>query len=216
MITSSRNSLNFKTIVSKIFYLCFIMARLIEFDEEQAIQKAMEVFWKKGYAATSMRDLTDAMQINSSSLYNTIGDKHRLFVRCIKHYIKMRIDAVEQRYISFASPIQALESFIKDAADIITTEPNSCLCVKATFEIEGDDPEIQAIITSYDNFTHRFLKDLVEKAQSQHQIGQNENADTVADYLVSTFIGWYNSFILHQDRNKILNMADFIIRQLRR
>lgn len=191
------------------------MARLVEFDEEQAIQKAMEVFWKKGYAATSMRDLTDAMQINSSSLYNTIGDKHRLFIRCIKHYTKMRIRAAEQRYTNFASPIQALENFIRDAADIITTEPNSCMCVKATFEIEGDDPEIQVVVNAYDDFTHQLLKGLIENSQNEGEIDRSENADTVADYLTSVFIGWYNSFVLHKDRTKIINMAEFIIRQLR-
>jgi TetR/AcrR family transcriptional repressor of nem operon len=191
------------------------MARLVEFDEEQAIQKAMEVFWKKGYAATSMRDLTDAMQINSSSLYNTIGDKHQLFIRCIKHYTKMRIRAVEQRYTNFASPIQALENFIKDAADIITTEPNSCMCIKATFEIEGEDPEIQVVVNAYDDFTHQFLKSLIENSQNEGEIDRSENADTIADYLTSVFIGWYNSFVLHKDRTKIINMAEFIIRQLR-
>ncbi|WP_449398631.1 TetR/AcrR family transcriptional regulator [Chryseobacterium wanjuense] len=66
------------------------MARNIEFNEEVAIQKAMEVFWEKGYYATSMRDLTDAMKINSSSLYNTIGDKHQLFLKCIDHYIAVK------------------------------------------------------------------------------------------------------------------------------
>lgn len=63
------------------------MARNVEFSEEIAIQRAMEVFWKKGYLGASMRDLTDAMQINSSSLYNTIGDKRELFVRCIRSYV---------------------------------------------------------------------------------------------------------------------------------
>ncbi|MEH6305628.1 TetR/AcrR family transcriptional regulator [Olivibacter sp. CPCC 100613] len=191
------------------------MARLVAFDEERAIQKAMEVFWKKGYAATSMRDLTDAMQINSSSLYNTIGDKHQLFVRCIRHYTKMRIQAIEQRYADLGSSIQVLENFIKDAADIITTEPNSCMCIKATFEIEGDNPDIQAVINAYDDFTHQFLKNLIEHAQNQGEIDGNESADTIADYLNSLFIGWYNSFVLHKNRNKILNMAGFAIRHLR-
>ena len=54
------------------FQICItfeqIMARNVEFDEERAIQKAMEVFWKKGYSGASMRDLTGAMQINASSL----------------------------------------------------------------------------------------------------------------------------------------------------
>lgn len=191
------------------------MARLVAFDEERAIQKAMAVFWKKGYAATSMRDLTDAMQINSSSLYNTIGDKHQLFVRCIRHYTKMRIQAIEQRYADLGSSIQVLENFIKDAADIITTEPNSCMCIKATFEIEGDNPDIQAVINAYDDFTHQFLKNLIEHAQNQGEIDGNESADTIADYLNSLFIGWYNSFVLHKNRNKILNMAGFAIRHLR-
>jgi TetR/AcrR family transcriptional repressor of nem operon len=56
------------------------MARNREFNEQEAIKRAMDVFWKKGYNGASMRDLTDAMQINSSSLYNSIGDKHKLFV----------------------------------------------------------------------------------------------------------------------------------------
>jgi len=64
------------------------MARNIEFDEDKAIQKAMAVFWKKGFGGTTMRDLTEAMDINSSSLYNTIGDKHQLFVKCISNYTK--------------------------------------------------------------------------------------------------------------------------------
>ncbi|MEY8760892.1 TetR/AcrR family transcriptional regulator [Chryseobacterium tongliaoense] len=192
------------------------MARSLEFDEEQAVRKAMEVFWKKGYTSTSMRDLTDAMQINSSSLYNTIGDKQKLFIRCIKHYTEMRIRATEERYKNYDSPLQALENFIRDGADIITTEPNSCLCIKATFETDGENVEIQAIINAYDNFNHQFLQNLIQSAQDLHEIPDNEPADTIADYLGSVFIGWYNSFVLYQDRSKILNMADFVIRQLKR
>lgn len=192
------------------------MARLLEFDEEKAVQKAMEVFWEKGYASTSMRDLTDAMQINSSSLYNTIGDKQKLFIKCIKNYTDMRIRATENRYKNFDSPLQVLESFIRDAADIITTEPNSCLCIKATFETEGKNPEIQKIVNSYDNFNHQFLQNLIQNAQDLGEISNDEAAMNIADYLGSVFIGWYNSFVLYQDRNKILSMADFVIRQLKR
>ncbi|MDQ1161084.1 TetR/AcrR family transcriptional repressor of nem operon [Chryseobacterium sp. SORGH_AS 447] len=192
------------------------MARLLEFDEEQAIQKAMEVFWKKGYASTSMRDLTDAMQINSSSLYNTIGDKQKLFIRCIKNYTDMRIRATEERYKEYGSPIEALENFIRDAAHIITTEPSSCLCIKATFETEGENPEIQAAVNAYDHFNHQFLQNLIEKAQNAGEISTDEDAGIIADHLGSVLIGWYNSFVLHQDSRKITDMADFVIRQLKR
>ena len=191
------------------------MARTREFDEEQVIQKAMEVFWKKGYASTSMRDLSQAMQINSSSLYNSIGDKHQLFMRSLRHYTDTRIKAVKKRYANFDSSMQALENFIIDAANTIITEPNSCMCVRATFEIEGDDTAIQSIINDYDNFTYQFLKSLIEDAQNENSIRIKEDAGLIADYLIGIFIGWYNSFIMYHDGKKIQNMANFIIRQLK-
>ncbi|WP_027380690.1 TetR/AcrR family transcriptional regulator [Chryseobacterium daeguense] len=192
------------------------MARLVEFDEKEAIEKAMKVFWKKGYASTSMRDLTDAMQINSSSLYNTIGDKKQLFIKCIKNYTQFRIQSIEERYKHWGSPFEALENFIRDAANIITTEPNTCLCLKTTFETEGGNAEINTIINSYDHFNHQFIKNLIEKAQHLNEMPKNGNPEMISDYLMSVVSGWYNSFVLHQNPDKILDMAEFVIRQLKR
>jgi len=90
------------------------MGRNVEFNEATAIQKAMEVFWKKGYNGASLRDLTDAMQINSSSLYNTIGDKHELFVRCIKNYTETKMDEALKRAESASSPLAAIINLIND------------------------------------------------------------------------------------------------------
>ena len=62
------------------------MARPLEFDRNQALEKAMEVFWTQGYKATSVNDLTQAMGVSKSSLYGTFGGKHALFIECIKFY----------------------------------------------------------------------------------------------------------------------------------
>lgn len=191
------------------------MPRNQEFNESEVIQKAMEVFWKNGYSATSTRDLTEAMQINISSLYNSIGDKHQLFIRCIKHYAEIRIKALEARVATYPSPFNALESLIKDAANTIVTEPNSCMCVKATFESEGDDPEVNSAINTYNDYVHDFIKRMVINAQESGEIRKTENADTVADYLDSLFTGWYNSFVLHRDRDRIIQMADYAIGSLK-
>jgi TetR/AcrR family transcriptional repressor of nem operon len=190
------------------------MARSVEFDEEEVIQKATAVFWKKGYSATSMRDLTDAMQINISSLYNTIGDKRQVFIKCIKHYTEVRMRALEQRAANFDSSFAALDAFIKDAAHTITTDPNSCMCVKTAFEIEGADADVQKVINDYNNYIHLLLKRMITDAQKAGDISKNEDADTIANYLDSLFTGWYNSFIMYQDRNKILEMANYVTRHL--
>ena len=59
------------------------MPRPKEFNPDDAIEKAMQVFWHKGYEATSMEDLLSAMDLNRGSLYNTFGDKRQLFLKVI-------------------------------------------------------------------------------------------------------------------------------------
>jgi TetR/AcrR family transcriptional regulator, transcriptional repressor for nem operon len=62
------------------------MARHKEFDRDEALQKAMEVFWTRGYEAASIQDLVANMGINRQSLYDTFGDKHALFLQALDRY----------------------------------------------------------------------------------------------------------------------------------
>ena len=62
------------------------MARHKEFDRDEALQKAMEVFWSRGYEAASIQDLVEHMGINRQSLYDTFGDKHALFLQALDRY----------------------------------------------------------------------------------------------------------------------------------
>ena len=64
------------------------MARPQEFDTEQALKQAIDLFWKNGYERTSLNDLLKQMQIQRSSFYNRFGDKHSLFVQALDHYMK--------------------------------------------------------------------------------------------------------------------------------
>src|SRR5690606_11589067 len=102
------------------------MARSVEFDEQLAISRAMDVFWKKGYNGATMRDLTEAMGISSSSLYNTIGDKHQLFLKSIKYYTESSMAAARKQLQPIKSPLKAIEKFILSSVYAITNEPNSC------------------------------------------------------------------------------------------
>ena len=66
------------------------MPRAKEFDPEMVLDKAMDLFWTKGYEATSIKALVDHMGINRFSLYSTFGDKHQLFLRaCDRYHEKM-------------------------------------------------------------------------------------------------------------------------------
>ena len=65
-----------------------VIGRPREFDREAALQAAMLVFWRKGFAATSMNDLCDAMGIRSPSLYAAFGSKEALYLEAMEHYVK--------------------------------------------------------------------------------------------------------------------------------
>ena len=60
------------------------MARPKEFDVDDALQQALELFWRKGYEATSVQDLVAAMGIQKASLYGTFGDKHSLYMKALQ------------------------------------------------------------------------------------------------------------------------------------
>lgn len=190
------------------------MARNVEFDEAAAIQKAMEVFWKKGYNATSLRDLTDAMKINSSSLYNTIGDKQELFVRCVQHYTDIRKQDWDKRLASERSPLAILTDYIHEAVNIIINGEYSCMAVKSAFEVATNDERVKKILAADDQRSYQFLHDLIKKAMDKGEIRDDEDPALIADYFNSTWTGWYESFILHGDPIKIKRMAEYFIKQL--
>jgi TetR/AcrR family transcriptional repressor of nem operon len=190
------------------------MARNIEFDEDAAIQKAMEVFWKKGYNATSMRDLTDAMQINSSSLYNTIGDKRQLFVKCIRNYTQRRMQNARQHSAGVKSPLKAIINFINNSVNTILYEKNSCLAIKITFELAATDLEVQAILKEDNDFTHGFLLSLVQRAIEKKEMDASTDEEMITDYILNCFTGWYESYILNKDEARIKKMAKYLITQI--
>ncbi len=201
--------------VSDIFLsLQRIMARNVEFDEQLAVSKAMDVFWRKGYNGTTMRDLTEAMGINSSSLYNTIGDKHELFIRSIKHYTESRMKEAVKQLEPIKSPIKAIEKFIQSSVYVITNEPNSCLAIKTTFEVAASDEQVQKIIKADNEFTYNLLNGLVEKAIQKGEIKVSRDAAMLTDYIINHFSGWHEFFIINKDKDRIKNMATFLIKQL--
>ncbi|MCC8409161.1 TetR/AcrR family transcriptional regulator [Mucilaginibacter sp. UR6-1] len=190
------------------------MARNIAFNEEEAIQKAMDVFWEKGYKGTSLRDLTDAMKINSSSLYNTIGDKQELFVKCVKHYTEIRKRDLDKRLAGTDSPFSILVKYIDDAVNVIISGENSCMAVKAAFEVATNDKRVKDILKEDSDYAYRFLHQLIKKAIENGEISDEEDPELLADYFISVWAGWYESYILHKDPIKIKKMARYFIRQI--
>src|ERR1700744_4715154 len=80
------------------------MARPRQFDEETALDAALQLFWQKGYVNTSVDDLLTAMGVNRWSMYNTFGDKEALFLKALERYARMWRGQIAQLVTSEPSP----------------------------------------------------------------------------------------------------------------
>src|SRR6266446_8126011 len=101
------------------------------FDREQALERAMQVFWKQGYEATSIHDLTRAMGINPPSLYAAFGDKERLFMEAVERYQEQRRQSVTKVFDEAPTAKEAVHRLLREAASRLACSghPRGCMLV---------------------------------------------------------------------------------------
>ena len=192
------------------------MARSVEFNECEIIEKAMNVFWEKGYHATSMQDLVDAMQINRSSLYNTIGDKHCLFMKCVSSYAEAGMEETRQKVAKEKSALDGLIKIIRDKAAWVVDSEKGCLGVKTIFEIAHEDEAVRNLLCKNNESYLKFMTDLIQRAIDAGELDAEEDASLLAEYILTTFTGWKQSFILNGDPIKIKKMSEYLIKSITR
>ncbi|KPJ92083.1 MAG: TetR family transcriptional regulator [Gammaproteobacteria bacterium SG8_15] len=164
------------------------------FDKEDALVKAMEVFWQKGFSGTSLSDLTEAMGINKPSLYAAFGNKEELFVSALNRYVNAHgaphFDKLLNPKSSFPKRMRAyLESIAEMLSD--TKLPGGCFVTTSTCEAGSNclpEEAIQTILkinaTSIDAFIN-FFKD--EKAKGN--LPSKASPEVFADYLLTLQFG---------------------------
>ena len=128
------------------------------FDIDTALEVATHVFWEKGYDGASMKDLTEAMGINSPSLYSVFGDKKGLYFQAIQRYMDKVSCAPMNAFESETDIEKAVRAFMKAALDNATEQPagrQGCFmsnCVSTSVEtVEGSQKLLQEAIHSADN-----------------------------------------------------------------
>lgn len=127
------------------------------FDREEALEAAINVFWAKGYEGASMRDLTEAMGINSPSLYSVFGDKHNLYLEAIERYATSDACAPLVAFESESDITLAVAAFLKATVNYATEHSSGVMgcflstCVSASAgSVEGTKDMLMDAITSTD------------------------------------------------------------------
>lgn len=167
------------------------MARTKDFDEDAVLEKAMDLFWLKGYNGTSMQDLVDGLGISRSSLYDTYGDKHALFIKSLEHYkkgISGKMQAIVDKAPSSKEALKQLLEFT--TRELLNDEQHKgCFLVNAAVEVAPHDQEVNGIICQSDRQAEEYFFTTIKKGQESGEIKNKQNAKALASFVVNNIKG---------------------------
>lgn len=156
------------------------------FDRDAALERAMQVFWRHGYEATSVSDLTRAMGINPPSLYAAFGDKEQLYLSAIERYEQGRRQVAAQLLDEAPTARQAIERLLCTAAGELTdAECRGCMLSTA----QCDDEELQSTLAERRAAPKRALKARFERAVREGDLARGTDTAALADFYTTVFQG---------------------------
>ena len=168
------------------------MARPREFDEAQALDRAMEVFWKQGYQNTSLDDLLEAMGIQRGSFYNTFRSKKEPYIRAIERYADFMTNGGPYTELAQLEPgFAALKTMFQAYLDSVTgkTVPRGCFFAHVSKEHRGEDPDIKkAVLVGVDRMRDMIQRS-VEAAQRDGDLPADASPKDIALLIMSAAWG---------------------------
>ncbi|TAJ08421.1 MAG: TetR/AcrR family transcriptional regulator [Nitrospirae bacterium] len=167
------------------------MARPKEFDPDQALDRATEVFWRRGYEATSIEDLTTAMGINRGSLYDTFGGKQKLFLACMDRYCHGTVASRLSMLNHPGSALETIRTFIQMMLELGLSYPErkGCLIANTVMELGPREQEIgNRTAKAMGDLEETFFKTLT-RAKAQGELRSGKDPRSLARFLTTMMQG---------------------------
>jgi len=166
-----------------------------KFDREVALDKAMRLFWRNGYAGTSIANLTAELGINTPSLYAAFGNKEKLFNEALAHYALQYVQPHYQHLIetSDTNLKEQLQACYYGLITLFTDSdtPPGCLLVKSVNELDSVafPQEVALYLKASGTETRQMLINLFTAKRDQIMIHEQVTIEMLVDYLSSVSIG---------------------------
>lgn len=161
------------------------------FDEQQALEQAMLLFWKNGYIATSISELTQAMGITAPSLYCSFGDKASLFNRCIDYYLANEACPIIEIMHQAKTAKIAFELLLYDSAkrSVQPDKPAGCMLITSTIGKAKQAEEVHEHLQEKRNNYKLLLLQRLQKGIQEGDIAPNAPIDAISDFYLTILNG---------------------------
>lgn len=174
-----------------------------------ALTRAMHLFWRHGFEATSISDLTQAMGITPPSLYGAFGDKRRLFLEAIEHYLG-GLQAIEQQIASADSATAAARDLLFSAVigDTGETTPPGCLLASSLVSSSSEADGVRETLAEIRRSIESALRGRIEQDIREGVLPRHTDAEMLAGHVFAVVQGMSTLAKDGADRDKLMKIAN--------
>ncbi len=159
-----------------------------EFDEEAALEAAMDAFWAKGFEATSMADLCSCTGLHKGSLYQAFGDKHALFMDALRHYADTEFRHTTSVIKESNSPLENLRAVVNRVVEDAAGE-KGCMMINTMVELAPHDPAVKSALQGFGQQRMQAITGMIAMAQESGELRATTAPDKLARQLMMTMAG---------------------------
>lgn len=191
------------------------MARPTTFDRGEAVAKAQEVFWRKGFQGTSLKDLESALDLRPSSIYAAFGSKEGLFAEALDLYAKTSGRAFEATLKEAVSPLAGLAAHVRRLGCAPDAHPTrACMLVKTLLETPEDDPTLRGKAEALMRDVESAFAAAFRAAREAGEIPPNSDPERLAHRLQAAIFGMRAYAARSDARDRVTGLAEDIAREI--
>lgn len=167
------------------------MARTKAFDQSAVLEKALHIFWRDGYDATSMDSLVKGLGISRSSIYDTFGDKRALFLKALEAYRQRSSEVVIDILKNHQQPKIAFREILENSMEVTACdkERKGCFIANSAVEMASYDEETRAIAVENKARVITAFTDAISRGQLAGDISKKFTATQLAEFIYATYNG---------------------------
>ncbi len=162
------------------------MARSKEFDPDVVLGRALELFWQRGYEATSMADLVEHLGIGRASIYATFGSKHDLYLKALERYVRTRdpdlVESLSQPGPALPAVRALVELYVEDS--IHDLNRRGCMIVNAAAELLPEDERVARFVEANWTGLETALTSALIRARAQGEISADADPRALARFVL--------------------------------
>ena len=167
------------------------MPRVKLFNEEEVLQKAINIFWEKGYNNTSIQDLVNHLGINRGSLYDTFGGKRELFDKAFQQYLTTNNNALITFFESQKSVKKGFEKFFEIPLNAAVCDKGvrGCFAVNTITEMLPEDSIMQEVLIKNKKIIETAFYNFLQKGVANGEISKDKNIKKITSFLYALLNG---------------------------